>query len=459
MSKLPTTKLNTFIFVQNSAVEKTVAGSYVYGDNGVIDRLLSYNGENITYNVLGNPTIYRNKNLSWSHINRLAGVGDNIGYKYNYAGTRLFKTVGDKTTKYYCDGAKVIAQDDGTDMLYFYYGTEGVTAFKRISKDGTKVYHYKKDMLGNILGIYDANGQLLVKYSYDAWGNHKTFVLENNLWVDISDRTAYTESDSTATKIAILNPFRYRSYYYDIETGLYYLQSRYYDPETGRFISPDSIEYIDPSTINGLNLYAYCGNDPVNKYDPTGHFWDWVFDIASIVWSLYDFIKNPSWANAGWLALDVVFAVVPFLTCSSIMKAASKLDDVSDIGGYINKFDNVYDSIVIGNDMGRVTNLALDTGSMIYDGYKPLNALYAMGKADEITDAMRYAAKVDNARFIMDKFKAGYKIINAGSDGRGFLKMMKSAYGMELRILYRLKFGNKFHKLWWILNSGRRIIW
>ena len=88
-----------------------------------------------------------------------------------------------------------------------------------------------------------------------------------------------------------------------------------------------------------------------------------------------------------------------------------------------------------------------------------MNALYAMGRADEITDAMRYAAKVDNARFIMDKYKAGYKIINAGSDGRGFFKMMKSAYGMELKILYRLKYGNKLHKLWWILNSGRRIIW
>ena len=84
-------------------------------------------------------------------------------------------------------------------------------------------------------------------------------------------------------------------------------------------------------------------------------------------------IKDPSWENAIWLGMDVLFAVVPFLTGSSIMKAASKLDDVSDIGGYINKFDNVYDSIVIGNDMGRVTNLAFDTGSMIYDGYKQIN--------------------------------------------------------------------------------------
>ena len=287
--------------------------------------------------------------------------------------------------------------------------------------------------------IIDSTGTSVVKYTYNAWGE-----------VMIS---------GTNISLGVINPYRYRDYYYDSGSGLYFLQTRYYDPQVGRFLSMDDVEYIDPETIGGVNLYAYCNNNPVMNVDPNGRFWDIVLDIISIGWSLYDFINNPTWENAAWLALDVVFAAVPFLTGSSIMKAASKLDDVSDIGGYINKFDNVYDSIVIGNDMGRVTNLAFDTGSMVYDGYKPLNALRAMGKADEVTDAMKYAAKVDNARFIMDKYKAGYKIINAGSDGRGFIKMMKSAYGMELKILYRLKYGNKLHKLWWILNSGRRIIW
>ena len=70
--------------------------------------------------------------------------------------------------------------------------------------------------------------------------------------------------------IGALNPFRYRGYFYDTETGLYYLNSRYYDPEIGRFISADSIEYADPETINGINLYAYCGNNPVMNIDPSG---------------------------------------------------------------------------------------------------------------------------------------------------------------------------------------------
>ncbi len=309
------------------------------------------------------------------------------------------------------------------------------------SKGTTSAYYFQRNLLGDVIGIYNTGGTKVAGYVYDAWGNYTI------------------TSDTTEYGVAVDNPIRYRGYYYDANTNLYYLNARYYSPELKRFISPDDTAYLDPETPNGLNLYCYCGNDPINRYDPSGHAWDIVLDIFSIGWSLYDFVKNPSWKNAGWLALDTVFAVVPFLTGSTVMKAASKLDDVADIGGYINNFDNVYDSIVIGNDMGRVTNLAFDTGSMIYDGYKPLNALYAMGKADEVTDAMRYAAKVDNARFIMDKFNAGYRIINAGSDGRGFIKMMKSAYGMELRILYRLKYGNKLHKLWWILNSGRRIIW
>ena len=98
----------------------------------------------------------------------------------------------------------------------------------------------------------------MVKYVYDAWGNHKVC---SSTGAEISD----------TTHVGHINPIRYRGYYYDVETGLYYLQTRYYDPQVGRFISPDSVDYLDPKSINGLNLYAYCGNAPVNNADPTGH--------------------------------------------------------------------------------------------------------------------------------------------------------------------------------------------
>ncbi len=100
--------------------------------------------------------------------------------------------------------------------------------------------------------LIDSNGTRMVEYEYDAWGNHTV----SGIYTDLGK----------------LNPFRYRSYFYDTETQLYYLKSRYYDPYIGRFISMDDASYADPETVGGLNLYAYCGNNPVMNVDPDGHF-------------------------------------------------------------------------------------------------------------------------------------------------------------------------------------------
>ena len=97
----------------------------------------------------------------------------------------------------------------------------------------------------------------MVKYTYDAWGNN---VVSDTIGAIIADKN----------HIGNLNPFRYRGYYYDADTKLYYLKTRYYDPEAGRFVSQDSIEYLNSDTINGLNLYAYCVNNPVMNVDPNG---------------------------------------------------------------------------------------------------------------------------------------------------------------------------------------------
>ena len=115
-----------------------------------------------------------------------------------------------------------------------------------------KLYMRQMPSRGDVVNILDNSGNIVVKYTYDAYGNCTRGYTTNN---DLADS----------------NPIRYRSYYYDEDTGLYYLNARYYNPQWRRFISPDNTEYLDPETPNGLNLYVYCNNDPVNYVDPSGH--------------------------------------------------------------------------------------------------------------------------------------------------------------------------------------------
>ena len=128
-----------------------------------------------------------------------------------------------------------------------------------IDTNGTKVADIYDDRDNH--AVVDSNGSTVVEYKYDAWGNHKVLDANGN-------------EITSSTHIGNLNPFRYCGYYYDIETGFYFLKSRYYDPEVGRFLNIDSLDYADPETINGLNLYAYCGDNPVMGYDPEG-IWSW----------------------------------------------------------------------------------------------------------------------------------------------------------------------------------------
>ena len=105
---------------------------------------------------------------------------------------------------------------------------------------------------------------LAATYAYDAWGN------------------VIAGSDYSGMNIRAINPIRYRSYYFDNETGLYYLNSRYYDPETGRFINADNTKYLDPETLGGLSLYAYCLNNPVNMNDLIGCWPEWISNVLKV---------------------------------------------------------------------------------------------------------------------------------------------------------------------------------
>ena len=243
-------------FTLKAAVEECGFTSVQYGYNG--DALLFVGTEACTYDALGNPSMYRGKAVSWSNGRRMMSYGG-TALTYDGLGRRVSK--GNITYTY--DGSnRVIKQSDGLEFLY---DNDGVAAVVQ----GENTYLYRKDAQGNICALLDSEGNVVVKYVYDAWGNHAVVDADGN---DITDEG----------HIGNKNPYRYRGYYYDADLKLYWLQTRYYDPETGRFVTIDDISYLAPETINGLNLYAYCGNNPVMNVDPNGTFF-WFIFIGAII--------------------------------------------------------------------------------------------------------------------------------------------------------------------------------
>ncbi len=142
------------------------------------------------------------------------------------------------------------------------------------------VYYYIKNLQEDIIGIKDANFNLVATYKYDSWG--KILSIKDSNGIEITD----------TKHIAHINPFRYRGYYYDEETGLYYLKSRYYNPVWGRFLNADSYAGVNNSIL-GYNLYIYSNNNPINYSDDTGQFFKKAFNwIKSTVKKVVNTIKN-----------------------------------------------------------------------------------------------------------------------------------------------------------------------
>ncbi len=231
-------------------------GNYQYTDPKWSDKLTVYNGQTITYDEIGNPLQYRNgMSFTWKNGRELATFtkgNSSATYTYDSYGKRISKTVNGATTEYYYDEMGNLFLAGGV-AIYYSPGGEAMS----IKYRGIR-YHLVKNLQGDVIALADTNGSIVAQYTYDAWGNP----------LSITDGNGNNVKNN-ATHIANVNPLRYRTYVYDTESGLYYLMSRYYDPETGRFISPDS--QLNLGTMHGCNLYAYCENDPVNYTDPTGH--------------------------------------------------------------------------------------------------------------------------------------------------------------------------------------------
>ncbi len=231
-----------------------VTVSYTYGDAAWRDLLTAYNGETITYDGIGNPTNYRGWGMTWQGGRQLASMqkdGTTLSFSYNDAGLRTEKTVNGSTRRYIWNSSQLMADVGASDAFYFHYSSGGeLIGYTYKTADAETECILVKNQQGDVERVISADGTVLASYTYDAWGN--TLTAEGS--------------------IAAANPIRYRGYYFDTETSLYYLQSRYYDPAVGRFINADDSSYLGADgTDNSYNLFVYCSNNPVMRIDITGY--------------------------------------------------------------------------------------------------------------------------------------------------------------------------------------------
>ena len=257
----PTSQLRTLIGIDQYCT--TISYGYSAGTWG--DMLTSYNGTTISYDAIGNPANWRNgiTNLTWNgrELNSFVKGSYTHSFEYNADGIRTQKTnwyTGSSMAEIYhyvLDGTKIVSEYTTTsssstpsNVKYYFYDAAGSIA--GFEYNGT-TYYFQKNLQGDIIRICNISGNTVVEYTYDAWGKVTSI------------------TGSLASTVGQANPFRYRGYYYDTETGLYYLQTRYYDPEVGRFLNADG--YIGANgDIPGYNMFAYCSNRPIILSDPYG---------------------------------------------------------------------------------------------------------------------------------------------------------------------------------------------
>ncbi len=260
----------------SNLVGGTIVASYQYNSTvGWEDQLTQFNDTYLSYDEIGNVTFIQAQDAKNINIDGLTSASVDmtldwdgrqlnnikidssddqhsfiVQYSYNNQGIRTKKIVEGKTIEYYLDGDLVIYETNGTDTIRYTYDLDG--SIVSMNLNGNE-YFYIKDIQGNITYIVDKYGNDLVEYEYDAYGN----IL--HLY------------DYSGNGLGRKNPYRYRGYRYDEETGWYYLDSRYYNPEIGRFINADGL-LGKQGDILGHNMYAYCQNNPVMYSDPTGKF-------------------------------------------------------------------------------------------------------------------------------------------------------------------------------------------
>ena len=256
----------------------SVTGSfaYEYKDSEWGDLLTNYRYISLTYDSLGNPLSYYNGSsytFTWKNGRRLATAvkgSNSLSFEYNDDGIRTSKTVNGVVHTYYLHGSQILAESWEDKLLIYLYDASGSPIGFQYRNNSSYAqgdfasYWFVKNLQGDIVSVCSSSGDVLITYTYDAWGNFTT---------------AY--SNGGANTAAVYNPFKYRGYYHDSETGFYYLNSRYYDPATGRFLNADVFINANGGIV-GFNTFAYCNNNFANRADFSGEDAIWLQDKNAV---------------------------------------------------------------------------------------------------------------------------------------------------------------------------------
>ena len=378
---------------------------FTYHTDGWKDQLLSWNGKSYAYDAGGNPTVLRGMALTWGEgrrLKRIAATAGEVTFAYDSDGKRVKKTSGNTETKYYYNGStlsglvRTTTGNTGTTKttVQFVYDAEGKPFLLRLN--GKTDYFYLYNGLGDVTGLVDSSNQVVVRYQYNSWGK------------------VTSTQDTSGVSLATLNPFCYRKYVYDPETGLYCLGSRYYDPEVGRFVNADDTDVIfeKPQELYHKNLYVYCDNNPAVRRDLQGYFWETLFDIVSLGTSVVEVCVNPgdpwNWAGLIGDAIDII----PFVTgageATRAVKTANKVADKTTAVIKIQKaVDFTPESAKIVKSLDRskgYTRSSLRAGTYINNGYKATTAFIEEEKEVRLLSKLR-PDYVDKTRKIIYELK------------------------------------------------------
>ena len=253
-----------YAYTTGTLGEVVASSTYTYktGDNEWRDLLINYNGSAVTYDAIGNMLSDGTRSYTWQEGRQLATLSKGSAswsFTYDVNGMRTSRSERGTVYNYTYHGSQLTNMTYGVIELHFSYDASGrPLSFTYTDSTYDEVtYYYMLNLQGDVVGILDSSGNQVVGYSYDAWGR------------------LLATTGSKASTLGYYNPLRYRGYVYDWETGLYYLESRYYNPEIGRFINADNQIAGVGGEVLGYNLFAYAMNNPVNMSDYTGDWPQW----------------------------------------------------------------------------------------------------------------------------------------------------------------------------------------